>query len=245
MSTRAPHRGAQLPYQLLAGVIPCSRGWLAATAKLQGITMSPEQPQLFSTFLDVLDYKPAYQVITVFAPVGLMSHPTPKGRKCEREARKLLGWPRSSAIVSAPARPALTKATYDAAAEANGGHLSPVSWRQFRKITEVDKDIAPYWQRTVFEVHPELSFYQLNGDLPVRYAKHTEAGIGERRTVLQTRFPGVERTLDATLRGVSRAQLLDAAACLWTARRIVSRAVVRLPEDPEWDELGLRMEMIR
>lgn len=245
MSTRAPHRGAQLPYQLLAGVIPCSRGWLAATAKLQGITMSPEQPQLFSTFLDVLDYKPAYQVITVFAPVGLMSHPTAKGRKCEREARRLLGWPRSSAVVSAPARPALNSSSYDKAAEANGGHLSPVSWRQFKKIIEVDQDIAPYWQRTVFEVHPELSFYQLNGDRPIRFPKRSEAGIAERRTVLETRFPGVERILDATLRGISRPQLLDAAACLWTARRIVSRAVVRLPEDPEWDELGLRMEFIR
>lgn len=245
MSMRASHRGAQLPYQVLAGVVPCSRGWLAATGKLQGITMSPEQPQLFSTFVEVLDYKPAFQVIALFAPVGLMEEPTPKGRTCDREARKLLKWPRSSAIVSAPLRPALACATYEEAAAANGGHLSPVSWKQFKRIAEVDKDIAPYWQRTVFEVHPELSFFQLNQDRPVQYPKHTEIGRDERRALLEKRFPGVERILNAKVRGISAAQLIDGAACLWTARRIVSRAVGRLPEHPEWDSLGLRMELIR
>lgn len=245
MSMRSPHRGAQLPYQLLAGVVPCPKGWLAATAKLQGITMSPEEPQLFTKFLDVLDYKPAYQIITLFAPVGLMDQPTEKGRTCDREARKVLGWPRSSAIVSAPARPALSSSSYKEAALANGGRLSPVSWRQFKKLAEVDKDIAPYWQRTVFEVHPELSFYQLNGDQPVRFAKHSQVGMDERRALLTARFSGVERILDFAVRGISRSQLLDAAACLWTARRIMSRAVSRLPEDPEWNDLGLRMEIVR
>lgn|SRR5487761_1148423 len=242
---RTPRRGAQLPYQLLAGIVLCPKGWLAATAKLQGITMSPEEPQVFATFLEVLDYKPAYQVIALSAPIGLMDRPTAKGRKCERDARKLLGWPRSSAIVSAPARPALPSANYQEAALANGGHLSPVSWRQFKKIAEVDMVIAPYWQRTVFEVHPELSFYQLNGDRPLTLPKRTEAGRTERRAILAARFPGVERILDRRLVGVSREHLLDAAACLWTARRIVSRAVNRLPEDPEWDGMGLRMEIVR
>jgi predicted RNase H-like nuclease len=30
-----------------------------------------------------------------------------------------------------------------------------------------------------------------------------------------------------------------------TARRIAARAVERLPEDPEWDEAGVRMELLR
>lgn len=32
---------------------------------------------------------------------------------------------------------------------------------------------------------------------------------------------------------------------LWTARRIAARAVSRLPENPEWNEDGLRMELVR
>jgi len=243
--TTMAQRGARLPYRLLAGVVPCPPGWLAATAKLQGITMSPEDPQVFKSFLDVLDYKPAYQVIALFAPVGLLDEPTPRGRHCDRDARRIVGRPRSSAIVSAPARAALNKSTFKEAAAANGGHLSPVSWRQLARVSEVDKDIAPYWQRTVFEVHPELSFYQLNEDQPVQFSKHSQAGLEERRAVLTKRFPGVERIVDRPLPRVRPAHLLDAAACLWTARRIISRAVNRLPEDPEWDSLGLRMEMVR
>lgn len=181
MSARNPHRGAQLPYQTLAGVVPCPRGWMAATAKLQGITIAPEEPQVFSTFLEVLDYKPAYQVIALFTPVGLHDEPRPGGRHCDTAARRLLGRPRSSAIVSAPARPALGQPNYKAAAEANGGRLSPVSWRQMERVAEVDANVAPYWQRTVFEVHPELSFYQLNDDRPVKFSKHTKAGIKAKR----------------------------------------------------------------
>lgn len=245
MAMRTPRRGARLPYETLAGVVPCPSGWLAATAKLQGITMSPEEPQVFPSFLEVLDYKPAYQVIALFAPVGLLDEPQRGGRQCDRDARRLLGRPRSSAIVSAPARPSLGCASFADAAQVNGGHLSPVSWRQMSRIAEVDLQMAPYWQRTVFEVHPELSLFQLNDDHPVRFSKHTRAGIEERVALLVQRFPGVERILRARIPKVKVPQLVDAAACLWTARRIVSRAVNRLPEEPAWDGLGLRMEIVR
>lgn len=238
-------RGAVLPYRLIAGVLPVPGGWLAATAKVQGVTVAPERPQVFPTFIDVLDYKPAYQVVALFAPVGLLDQPVPKGRTCERAARSLLGHPRSSAIASAPVRAVLGCSTYEDAVTANGGQLSPVRWRQIKKIAEVDKDVAPYWQRTVFEVHPELSFFQLNEDRPVSYPKHTQAGVAERRALLAARLPGVETIVDARLTGVTVPQLVDAAACLWTARRIFSRAISRLPEDPEWDSLGLRMEFVR
>src|ERR1700758_159377 len=114
-----------------------------------------------------------------------------------------------------------------------------------RWIAEVDENIAPYWQRTVFEVHPELSFLQLNEDHPVRYSKYAAIGREERGVLLRKRLPGVERIIDARVARISTSRLLDAAVCLWTARRIVSRAVARVPEIPEWDQLGLRMEIVR
>jgi predicted RNase H-like nuclease len=234
-----------LPYQLLAGVVPVRAGWLVAGAKWQGATIAPEEPRVVGAFIDVLDYKPAYGIIAVFTPIGLLEEPRPRGRSCEREARHVLGVPRGSAIASAPTRSALEAPTYEEASKASGGHLSPVGWHRVPKIAEVDKAIAPYWQRTVYEVHPELSFFQLADDRPLRYPKRTRAGIEERETLLRSRLPGVERLLDAKISGVSQSHLLDAGACLWTARRIAARAVNRLPEDPEWDTLGLRMEIIR
>jgi len=167
MSMRPTH-GAQLPYQLLAGVVPVGSGWLIASAKWQGATIAPEEPHLSARFIDVLDYKPAYRVIAVFAPIGLPDEPRPRGRSCERDARSLLGVPRASAIASAPPRAALQAPSYEEAAKASGGRLSPITWRRMGKIAEVDEAIAPYWQRTVFEVHPELSFFQLGEDRPLR-----------------------------------------------------------------------------
>lgn len=244
MADRTRH-GPHLPYRLLAGVVPCPGGWLVASAKLQGITMSPETPQVMRTFTDVLDAKPAYDVITLAAPIGLPDTPTPRGRQCDREARTLLGWPRSGSILSPPARCALGTSSYGAAREANGGHLSAVTWLHLRHLTEIDKVIAPYWQRTVFEVHPELSFHQLNSDATLVHGKHTPEGQKERTTLLVARIPGVERILDEQLPRTTLAHRIDGAACLWTARRVAARAVMRLPEQPVWDSQGLRMELVR
>src|SRR5579883_168520 len=96
-----PQRGAPLPYRLLAGVVPCPTGWLVAGAKLQGTTTAPEEPFVLRTFLEVLDYKPAYDVLALTVPIGLPDVPTPGGRQCDREARKLVGRRRGGAITSA------------------------------------------------------------------------------------------------------------------------------------------------
>jgi len=244
MTRPGSQRAGHLPYRTLAGVVPCPKGWLMASAKLQGITLSPEEPQVVKTFLEVLDYKPAFQVVALFSPVGLLDEPDRRGRTCDREARALLGRPRSSAIVSAPVRAALKCDTYEEARAANGGRLGAVAWRTLQRTVEVHAQMAPYWQRTVHEVHPELSFYHLNDEQSVRYAKHTRAGQLERRLLLDGRMPGIERIINAHIKGVSTAHLLDAAACLWTARRVVARGVVHLPENPEWDSEGLRLEFV-
>jgi len=209
-----------------------------ASGKLQGITLSPEEPTVHPTLIDVLDYKPAFEIIALAAPVGLLDEYRPGGRTCEREARKLLGPRRGAAITSAPARGALAEGSQVAG-------VSAVVRLRLPRIRETANELQPYWQRTVYEVHPELSFYQLNEDQPLQWSKHRTMGRKERRALLETRFPGVERVLDAKVGRIREFHLIDAAACLWTARRIAARAVQRLPEDPEWDSEGIRMELVR
>jgi predicted RNase H-like nuclease len=114
-----------------------------------------------------------------------------------------------------------------------------------RRYAEVAEEMQPYRQRQVFEVHPELSFYQLNDDEPMKHAKETPEGIRERSTLVKARIPGIESVLEAQLAGVEPRHLLDASADMVTARRIAARAVERLPQDPEWDEAGVRMELLR
>jgi predicted RNase H-like nuclease len=115
-----------------------------------------------------------------------------------------------------------------------------------RRYAEVADEMQPYRQRQVFEVHPELSFYQLNDDKPMLQSKYKDEGVKERRALVAARIPGADVVLDAQVPGgVTARHLLDAMADMVTARRIAARAVTRLPEDPEWDEQGVRMELLR
>lgn len=231
--------GPDLPYEVLLGVVPCPAGWLVMGAKLQGVNMSAQAPEAHSRFIDVLDSRPPFAVMALHLPLGLPAEHTRGGRACDRAARRLVGRPRSAAIASPPTREDLT-------AWRTGGSppVSAVTRSLLRRISEVYEVIGSYHQRTVFEAHPEMSFYQLNENRPLRYAKNTVAGRGERRTLVVDRIPGAEQALTYHLPGVRLAHMYDGLALLWTARRIRARGIQRLPEMPEWDAEGLRMEIV-
>jgi predicted RNase H-like nuclease len=240
MTPNPGHRGGpQLPYTLVAGVAPCGPNWLVASAKLQGPTIAPEDPQLLQPFTEVLDQRPSYSVIALQAPVGYLDSRAVGGRTCDREARSMLGPKRGSAVQSAPVRSETNELEFI------DEHLDAVSKTLLPRYREVAAEMAPFRQRSVYEVHSELSFYELNGGLPMKHPKHTEAGRQERRELLEAKLPGVERILDAELPGASPAHLLDVGVLTWTARRIFGRSALRIPEDAEWDEQGLRMEIVR
>jgi predicted RNase H-like nuclease len=235
----ASRGGPNLPYSVVAGVTPCATGWLVASAKLHGATFAPELPRVLASFADVLDERPSFSVVALNAPVGYVDDTKLGGRTCDRMARALLGR-RGSTVHNAP-----TRATLEEVDVEDEDHLDAITNVLLRRYREVAAEMAPYRQRTVFEVHPELSFFQINGDVPLRWSKKTEAGWQERNDLLKKRVPGSERILEAEIDGVPTTHLLDVAAMVWTARRIFARAGTRLPSDPEWDERGLRMEFVR
>ena len=112
------------------------------------------------------------------------------------------------------------------------------------RYREVAVEMSPYRQRIVYEGHPELSFYQLNKDTPLKRSKIVEEGRDERRLVLEERLPGINKVLDAEIEGVPLKHLYDASALLWTARRVSGHAAKRIPNEAEWDSEGLRMEIV-
>jgi predicted RNase H-like nuclease len=231
------HRGGpELPYQIIAGVVPCNSGWLTASCKIAGVTMSIEEPMIFDTFAEILDYKPAFSVIGVHAPIGFLDEATPKGRECDKLAREMLGPRRGASIRSAPSR-ALLRGDVDSGVDAVTDILLP----HYREISE---EVAPYRQRTVYSVEPELTFYELNHDKPLAYSKRSEYGREERKALLVGRLDQVDRILCAELPRVKESRLIDVAACMWSARRIFAKIGHRIPENPEWDSEGLRMEII-
>jgi len=239
MSMQRSH-GPVLPYKVVAGVILCRRGWLVASAKLQGVTIAPEDPRVMETMVEVIDEKPTFSVIALHAPVGFLDLVTAGGRTCDREARALLGSRRGAAVRSAP-----SWVSFEGSPDERTQGLDAVTTILLPRYDEVAAEMAPYRQRTVYETHPELGFYQLNDDQPLRYSKRFAGGRQERRELLVARFPGVDRILDAEVPAATPAHLLDAAMCLWTARRVIARAATRMPADAEWDSQGLRMEYVR
>ena len=126
-------------------------------------------------------------------------------------------------------------------------HLDAISMTLLPRYREVAAEMAPFRQRTVYEVHSDMSFYELNDGQPLQWSQaHREGTRRSARTLLEQKFPGVDRILrQASCPGASLSHLLDVAAFVWTARRIFNRAAIRIPRDPEWDEQGLRMEIVR
>jgi predicted RNase H-like nuclease len=234
-----PGSGPDLPYSIVAGVTPSVRGWLVASAKLRGTNFALEDPRIIASFADVLDERPSFSVVALNARVGWADEAEVGERTCDREARAMLG--RRAASVDS----ALTRIGTEDGDDDGDDRLEPISTSLLPRYREVAAEMAPYRQRTVYEVQPELSFYQLNGDLPLRWSKGSDEGRGERLALLESRIPDVGRILDVELDAVVPAELLEVAACLWTARRIAGRAATRLPADPEWDVQGLRMEILR
>lgn len=234
----SPRRGPDLPYSMVAGVTPWGRRWLVASAKMASATFAPEEPIVLSTFIEVLDQRPSFVAIVVNAPIGYRDQPGMGERTCDHEARALLGR-RGLTIHNAP-----TRATLLGDLSWSDAHLDAVSATLLPRYREIAEEMSGFRQRVVYSGNPELSFYQLNENVPMRWSKKSDAGRDERRAVLEAKVPGIARTLDSDIDGVPRSHLFDAAALLWTARRVFGRAARRIPADGEWDSEGLRTEMV-
>ena len=159
-------------------------------------------------------------VIAVDMPIGL---PAEGRRACDSEARRMLG-PRRSSVFPVPTRAALAATTF---AEVRG--LSIQGWHLVPKIREVDA----CWEPRVVECSPELTFTVLAG-APMSHNKRTADGRAERLAVLGD--------VVTRAKGAATHDVLDAHACLRTARRIVAGAALELG-DGTADALGRPMKV--
>lgn len=187
--------------------------------------------------------------------IGVPAAARSGGRACDRAARSLLGWPRSSSIFSPPCRAALGADTYAAAAAANrashpdGVGLTKQAFYLFPKIRALDRLVTPARQHRICEVHPECSFFVLNGNAPVAASKHTDEGRMQRiRLLQQAGFAEIEAALTPYARRQAKPDdVLDAHAACYTARRLYAGTAMPLPATtpPPVDPTGLRMQIWR
>lgn len=236
---------AKLPYKMLGGVVPCPGGWLIVPARLAGVTVVAEDAWVVPTLLDVLEFKPKFEAAAIWAPIGFHDEPHGPFRPCDEEARSYVGWPRRVAIRPVPCRAALHAATREEALEIEPW-LTRDDFRRFKWLREAEREFQPFHQRSYFAAHPDLTFAQLNNDIPLTTSPYHEDGVLERMALIRDKMPGVEEIVTRTPPpGAAMVHMLEATGLLWTARRAAGRAMQRLPLDPNWDSTGMRMELVR
>lgn len=191
---------------------------------------------LEDTLEDVLAAFPTAKIFAIDVPIGL---PSGGARAADLEAKMLLG-PRRSTIFPAPPRPVLEATTYAAARERarelTGRSISAQSFALRHNILEAEplRD-----DHRVFEAHPELAFRSLSGRVLLS-GKRTWNGAVERQEALGK----AGLSLPAHLGHAGAApvdDVLDAAVCAWTARRIALEEAECVPKEPELDETGRPM----
>lgn len=235
----------------IAGVDGCRAGWFAVLREVE--TGKTQHAGPLNHISDVLALPQEPRIIGVDIPIGLPDHAERGGRECDRVARALLG-KRGCCVFSPPVRAALAHCdNYEAAKQANRASsdaqisLSRQAFSISKKITQVDHFITPAKQKRIKEVHPELSFYELNKRRPIFLNKRDVQGEKERVALLREgRFAEITDRLQDTRRpGVERDDILDACAACWTAERILSGLGVCIPDSPIRDHKQLRMEIWR
>jgi len=234
----------------LAGIDGCAGGWLVAFVRpVDGevrITMLPR-------LADLLTERPA--IIAIDIPIGLPERAGAGGREAENMVRPLLG-ARQSSVFSVPSRRALQAPDYPETcriALASSDPPRKVSRQLYMiapKIREVDallraeKSLA----ETVFEVHPELAFWRLNGGRPLAEPKKVKGKCYAPGLVLRRRLlvaAGLTQAVVAGVppKGAGPDDLLDALACATIARRIHDGTARPFPSPPPRDAFGLPMAM--
>lgn len=238
----------------VAGVDGCKAGWFVAIASAtkenaRATCCEFTLRSLFtaSTFNEVLSKTTDCVLVCVDIPIGLSNGKEP--RECDVAARKLLRWPRASSVFPAPIRPCLFAAGYETACktsfEHTGRKLSRQSFALLDKIRQVDDFMKPALQCRVREIHPEVSFWALNDRRPIEQNKKTVLGQARRHKLLHKIFANMDSGLSrAPASGCAMDDVLDSLAAAWTAGQAVVGKARMLPENPELDSKGLRMEIL-
>lgn len=223
---------------VFAGVDGCPGGWVAAVDRGGAIEI-----KVFSRLADLLEID-EFDFVAVDIPIGL----TDQGRRPPDVAgRKVMG-PRVSSMMPAPIRAAAyahSRAEADAITRAADGRgVAAQAFGIYPKVAEVDTLMraSALARKVVVETHPEVGFALWAG-APMTFSKKTSEGASARRSLVEKEF-GPLPAWPHPRRIVQPDDVLDAFACLWTARRIAAGTAFTFAGKPSHDSEGLPMRIV-
>jgi predicted RNase H-like nuclease len=237
---------------LVAGLDGCKAGWLIAACppfrfEACRVWIEPSHDAALSIAADIA-------VIDI--PIGLTDAQS-QPRATDAAARGYLRTMNidghvspGSRVFSAPSRAALALFRaglgYHALnARLDGPKMSQQAFHITGRIAAVDAWMTPDRQKTRREGHPEVAFARLTGrTLP---PKKTHSGADARDAALRGLgfdIAGLAATLGKRSGRWAMDDLRDACVLAWVASRVVTGVCSVLPERPETDARGLRMEIV-
>lgn len=244
----------------LAGVDGCPGAWLAVFAWPDGVILPPRVVKRFADIV-LADEQPA--IVAVDMPIGLPERSPAGGRLAEREARALLG-DRKSSVFRIPSRRAVEASVAPEPADARERFFAACAIARetsedskgfakqgfyiLDKVAEIDAFLRSHDNHAsgVFETHPELAFVMMNGGKSLALPKKVKSrvhmpGLELRRALLAG--AGIDAGIAGMRapKGAADDDLVDALACLVTARRLFRGVARSYPADPPRDEHGLPM----
>ena len=194
---------------LVAGVDGCKRGWVAVVL-------------IDGRFREARLIEGVESAFAELADVGRIAIDVPIGygpREADGLARALV---RGSSVFTIPERE-----KFDAPF-AEGGGISAQAYALGDRIRHVTALAAG--DRRFREVHPELCFTAMNGMRRLKFRKKSAGGAFERLGLLRKQGINIDPGTLGAVATVPLDDLLDAAACAWTAARAKA---VSLPDPPE------------
>ena len=238
----------------VAGVDGCRAGWFLVIASATKTSragcpcaLKLKDFCVVTTFAEVLSETRDCELVCIDIPIGLSDGAEP--RECDVAARKVLRW-RTSSVFPPPIRQCLSANDPDTASnlcfENSGKKLNRQSFFIMPKIREVDQIMTPELQQRVREIHPEISFWALNGKKSTKHNKKRLVGRNERMNLLAPVFRDVQELVVKARRPkrVAPDDILDALVAAWTAGQAVVGKGKTLPENPQIDSKGLKMEIL-
>jgi predicted RNase H-like nuclease len=232
----------------VAGADGCKAGWIVAFV---GADPDDIRISVLAKFADIFAAPEQPQVVAVDVPLGLPAHVGPLGWGPERAVRPLLG-ERQSSVFAVPSRRAVYAPDFSAACRLALETSDPprkVSKQLFMiapKIREVDQTLrgTPALIERVFEVHPEVAFWRLNGNRALHEPKKIkgrpyEPGLALRRKILVSHGFSEAAMAQPAPPGAAVDDLLDSMVCAATALRILGGRAAPFPDPPLRDEFSL------
>ena len=195
--------------ELVAGVDGCKRGWVAVVLIDGRFREARLLEGVGSSFAELVDMKR----IAIDVPIGYGP------READALARAVVG---GSSVFSIPARE-----RFDAPF-VEGGGISAQAYALGERIRHVT-ELATR-DRRFREVHPEVCFTAMNGMKRLKFRKKSAGGAFERLGLLRKHGINIDPGTLGAAATIPLDDVLDAAACAWTAAR---RTAVSLPDPPE------------